>query len=284
MEKVEFGFGFNRGVFGGVLSSEPVLDHEIKDRETEEVVKKIYKIEMDVVFENRTKTVRDESTLRFLIPDEQLENLGEVNVGQLLFVKARWRAFSRKGENNQNYTYPIGTVTHIEKVEELPRTQNKIELHGYLQSKIYKVKFDEDGKILTDEKGRLVPELDENGERIPWTRRNNEKQQVNDIVLLVKNERILEDGTVKTYYRDYIPAIGYGAVARQICNDIDINQKVKARGYVRQREKNGYPGEFVYEVVVTRITALDEDGEALETKDYSYKPSQDQEANESEEE
>lgn len=272
MEKVEFGFGYNRGVFSGKLVSGPVMDHEIKDKETGELIRTIYKLKMSVVFENKNKTVTDESVLPFLVSDDQLEKLGEFSVGDLMFIKARWRAFNRRDENDRNYTYPVGTVTHIEKVETLPRTQNKIELHGYLQSKIFKVEFDENGKIKTDENGRLIPVLDEEGNKIPWTRRNNENQQVNDVVLLVKNERILENGEIVTYYRDYIPAIGYGAVARQICDDIETNQKVKARGYVRQREKNGYPGEYVYEVVVTRITALDEEGNAVETKDHSYKP------------
>src|SRR5690625_1472593 len=173
-----------------------------------------------------------------------LEELGDVKVGDYLFIRGRWRAFSlRDEETGKRYTSPMGTVSKIEKVEEMTRTRNKIELHGYLKSKLYKVKFDDEGNILRDEDGRLVPDLDEDGERIPWTRRNHENLQVNDVVLLVKNERELEDGEVEVIHRDYIPAIGYGAVARQICDDIDIDQMVKARGYVRKREKNGFPGD-----------------------------------------
>ena len=147
----------------------------------------------------------------------------------------------------------------VEKVLEYTRTRNKIEFHGVLKSKLYKAKFNEEGVIELDEKGKPVPVLDENGNKISWVRRNTEGLTVNDFVLEVGKKITTEEGQEKVVYTDYIPMLAYGAIAWQVAKDIDLDTPVLAQGYVRCRPKNGFADEVVYEPVITRITPLEQE-------------------------
>jgi hypothetical protein len=247
----------NRGVWCGKVVKGPEFNHELRDKDSNEVIEQYYVVEIEVEFENTKKTVKDVSVLPVLITKTKIENLGGIKEGDLLFVKGEYRAYDRREEETgKRRTITRILAKKVEKVDGFTRTRNKIEFHGVLKSKLYKAKFKEDGTLEKDEKGRPVPVLDENGNKIPWVRRNTEGLTVNDFVLEVSKEIVDENGEKRTIYKDYIPMIAYGAVAWQIAKEIDIDTKVKARGYVRRRPKNGYEGEYVYEPVITRITPV----------------------------
>lgn len=252
-------FGQNRGIWCGKVVEGPVFNHELRDRESQELIEEYYVVQLEVEFENAKKTVTDTSVLPVLITKTKLDSLGEVKEGDLLFVKGEYRAYDhRDEENNKKRTITTILSKKIEKVSDFTRTRNKIEFHGVLKSKIYKVKFDENGVIVKDEKNKPVPVVDENGNKIPSVRRNTEGKTVNDFILQVSKQIIDENDEVKTIYTDYIPMIAYGSAAWQIAQEIDVDTKVMARGYVRRRAKNGFEGEWVYEPVITRITPIKE--------------------------
>lgn len=256
-EKVVFA---NRGVWCGKVVEEPVLDHEIRDKETDELIEQYFEVKLEVEYENPKKTIKNVSTLLVLISKTKIDTLGGVNVGDLLFVKGEYRAYDRRNEE----TGRRNTITRIqakkvEKVAEYTRTRNKIEFHGVLKSKLYKAKFNEEGVIELDEKGKPVPVLDEEGNKISWVRRNTEGLTVNDFVLEVGKKITTEDGQEKVIYTDYIPMLAYGAIAWQVAKDIDLDTPVLAQGYVRCRPKNGFADEVVYEPVITRITPLEQE-------------------------
>jgi hypothetical protein len=250
----------NRGVFCGEVQSEPLLDHQIKNNDSGEVIKEYYAVDIEVEFENKNKTVKDVSVLPFLLTKEQMEEMGGVSTGDILFIKGEWRAYDRRLEDGRRQTVTRVLSRKAEKIEDFTRTRNKVEFEGLLKSKIHKAKFDEDGRLERDEKKRLVLILDEEGKKIPWIRKNPEGHVVNDFVLQVTKE-MEKDGEMKVLYEDFIPCIAYGPVAWQIMKEIDIDTPVKARGYVRRRMKKGYEGEYVYEPVITRITPITEDQE-----------------------
>lgn len=245
----------NRGVFCGDIVDQPTLDHTITDSKGN-VVKEVYLVNVKVVFENSKKTVRDESELPVLLSEKQISEIGELEKGDIVFIKGEWRAYVRHQENGSKSTVTRLIARKIEKVEDYTRTRNKIEFEGYLAKKLFKAEFDEEGKLKRDENRRLIPVLDEEGKTIPWVRRNTEGFTVNDIVLRLNKEIKGENGEVKYTYEDYIPAIGYGPVAWQVANEIEIGTPVSARGYLRRRPKNGYEGEYVYEAVITRIKPI----------------------------
>ncbi|MGF7535598.1 hypothetical protein AAGG74_18250 [Bacillus mexicanus] len=259
-------FGQNRGIWCGKVVEGPVFNHELRDRETQELIEEYYVVQLEVEFENAKKTVTDVSVLPVLITKSKLDALGDVKEGDLLFVRGEYRAYDRRDEeNNKKRTITTILSKKVEKVTDYTRTRNKIEFHGILKSKIYKVKFDENGVIEKDEKGKPVPVLDEDGNKIPAVRRNTEGKTVNDFILQVPKQ-IFENEEVKTIANDYIPMIAYGSAAWQIAQEIDVNTKVMARGYVRRRAKNGFEGEWVYEPVITRITPIKESEEGLEAQ------------------
>lgn len=263
-------FGLNRGVWCGKVVKGPEFNHELRDKETNDVIEEYFVVEVEVEFENSKKTVTDVSVLPVLVTKTKMNNLGGIKVGDLLFIKGEYRAYDRRDEQSgRRHTITRILSKKVESVEDYTRTRNKIEFHGVLKSKLYKSKFKEDGTLEKDEKGRPVPVLDDEGNKIPWVRRNTDGLTVNDFVLEVAKEIVDENGEVKTIYTDYIPMIAYGAVAWQIAKEIEVESKVKARGYVRRRPKNGFSGEFVYEPVITRITPVkDEESKILKEMEF----------------
>lgn len=258
-------FGLNRGIWCGKVVKGTEFNHELRDRETNEVIEQYFVAELEVEFENASKTVKDVSILPVLMTKTKLDSLGGVSEGDLLFVKGEYRAYDRRDEETgKRHTITRILAKKIEKVEGYTRTRNKIEFYGVLKSKLYKAKFNDEGILEKDEKGRPVPVLDENNNKIPWVRRNTDGLTVNDFVLEVAKEIIDENGEVKTIYTDYIPMIAYGAVAWQIAKEIELETKVKSRGYIRRRPKNGYEGEYVYEPVITRITPVKSEAAEVE--------------------
>ncbi|MGF9890936.1 hypothetical protein ABEX78_19980 [Priestia megaterium] len=258
-------FGLNRGVWCGKVVKGPEFNHDLRNKETDEVIEQYFVVEVEVEFENSKKTVTDTSVLPVLITKTKMDSLGGIQEGDLLFVKGEYRAYDRRDEaSGRRHTITRILSKKTEKVEGYTRTRNKIEFHGVLKSKLYKAKFNEDGVLEKDEKGRPVAVLDEEGNKIPWVRRNTEGLTVNDFVLEVAKEIVDENGEVKTVYTDYIPMIAYGAVAWQIAKEIELDTKVKARGYIRRRPKNGFEGEYVYEPVITRITPVKEEDSSVE--------------------
>jgi hypothetical protein len=250
----------NRGVFCGKVTSDPVLDHQIKN-DTGELIKEYHLVEAEVMFENKTGTVKDTSILPFLVTKEQMDEINGISIGDILFIKGEYRAYDRKLEEGKRKTVTRVNCKKIEKIEDFTRTRNKIEFEGILKSKLFKVEFNDEGQVVRDEKGKLKPVLDEDGKRISAVRKNADGHTVNDFILQVSKEVEKEDGVMKSVYRDFIPCISYGPVAKQIQNEIEVDVPVKARGYIRRRPKNGYTDEYVYEPVITRITPMIEDKE-----------------------
>lgn len=250
-------FGLNRGVWCGKVIGNPEFNHELRDKETQEIIEEYFLVDVEVEYENSKQTVKDTSVLPVLITKTKVDALGGINEGDLLFIKGEYRAYDRRDEESgRRQTITRVLAKKCEKVEDFTRTRNKIEFHGVLKNKLYKSKFTEDGILEKDEKGRPVPVLDDDGNKIPWTRRNQDGLTVNDFVLEVAKEVITEDNEIKTIYKDYIPMISYGPVAWQIAKEIEVDTKVKVRGYIRRRPKNGFEGEYVYEPVIVRITPV----------------------------
>lgn len=246
----------NRGIWCGIVASEPELDHQITDKETGEVIRDYYLLSIKVDYSNDKGTINDSSTLPVLVSNQKMERMnGAIKKGTILFVKGEWRAF-QKEEDGRKKTVTRIQANHVEVQEKMMRTRNKIELVGKLATKLYKAKFGEDGKMEYNEKGKPVPVLDEEGKKIPWVRRNPEGFTVNDFHLEVKGLRRERTGeVVGIKYKDFIPCIGYGAVAWRVAREIEIDTPVRAVGYIRKRQKNG-KDEFVYEAVITEIHLL----------------------------
>ena len=242
----------NRGIWCGKIVSMPVLDHQITDHETNTVVREYYAIEIEVNYSNEKGTIKDTSILPVLVSKNKLDKIdGGLSLGDILFAKGEWRAYKSKKSKSKKVETRIHAY-YIQKQEKVTRNQNKIELFGFLAGKLYKAEFDESGKMKYNYKGKPIHVLDENGNKIPWVRRNPEGFTVNDVYLEVEGYKKDSNGNkTELKYKDFIPCIAFGSVAWKI-KEIEQGSFVQATGYVRKRKKNKREG-YVYEVVITEI-------------------------------
>lgn len=246
----------NYGVWCGKVVQEPVFNHEVRNKQTDELIQSYYLLKIEVDYKDHKGLIHDVSELPVQVSKTHLEKAGEVKVGDILFVKGEYRAYDRS--NDENASSKIVTriaANKVEVVEDYISNVNKIEFVGLLNSKLYKSKFTEDGKIELDFKKRPVPVLDEEGNKIPWLKKEN-GHMINDIRIEVSKHSVDYTGTLRKTYTDFIPAIAYDATAIKISRDIKVNTPVKASGYVRRRPKKGVPGEYVFEPVITHIEAI----------------------------
>lgn len=247
----------NRGIWFGTVITAPELDHELYDRESGEVVKRYYLLTLQVEYVNEKGSIRDTSHLPVLISENKLSRLSDpIKPGNSLFIKGEWRVFAKKEESGRSRVVPRIQATLVERPELPMRTRNKIEFVGTLATKLYKAQFDEQGKMKVNEKNKPLPFLDDNGEKIPWVRRNHEGFTVNDFHIEIKGLRRERTGEVMgVKYKEFIPCIGYGGVAWKVAKEVDIGTLVRATGYIRQRTKPGTT-DHVYEAVITDISPM----------------------------
>lgn len=247
--------GKNHGVWSGRVVSPLEFSHEIVNKETEEVIEKFYKLFIEVEIKNKRDELIDSSVLPVTVSSRnikevkpEVENVEEaLVVGEILFIKGSWRAYDYKDQNTLRSKLEQTAYVKVLEVHDgfQVRTRNKFEFEGTLVKKLYEPERDENGNAKKDEKGRLIPKLDEDGKEIYTVRKNREGKVVNDFIVAINRP----NGS------DYIPCIAYGKLAKYIASNVEKTSEIEGSGYIRTRKfKDGRGNERVaYEAVVSYI-------------------------------
>lgn len=248
--------GKNRGVWYGKVVSEVKFSHEVKDRNSNEVVEKFYTFDVETEITDKKGNVVNVSVLPVTLPESKLNEVKpeitdvtkKLELGNLVFLKGSWRAYdyrnpdTRKTQLEQNAYIKIIEVHDEYQV----KTRNKFEFEGVLVKKLYEFERNEDGRPLKDEKGRLIPKVDEEGNIKYVVRKNKEGKVVNDFIVAINRP----NGS------DYIPCIAYKKLATQIAKEIEVGSEVEGSGYIRARYyQSGGVDRVAYEAVITSLVA-----------------------------
>jgi hypothetical protein len=251
--------GKNHGVWCGKVATEMEFSHEVKDRNNGEIIDKFFKLYIDVEIRNKNDVLIDLSRLPVTVSQNNLDALDkELEIGDIVFIKGSWRAYDYKNKDtNRNKLDQTSYVKILEVHDDYQvRTRNKFEFEAILVKKLYEFERLEDGTPVKDEKGRLIPKLDEEGKEIYTVRKNKEGKVVNDFIIAINRP----NGS------DYIPCISYGKLAKAIASDIEVGSEVEGSGYIRERrytDRNGND-RVAYEAVVTSIQPLPVDENEVE--------------------
>ena len=225
--------GKNHGVWSGSVISALEFSHEVKDRKTNEIVERFYKfyIETEISYEKDGELrVVDKSTLPVTVSETNLRELNPEAVeatetlvlGDIVFIKGSWRAYDYKSKDeNRTRLDQTAYVKIIEKHSDFQvRTRNKFEFEGVLVKKLYEYEKGEGGRAVRDDKGRLVPKKDEEGNDVFTVRKNREGKIVNDFTIAINRP----NGS------DYIPCIAYGRLAKHIAKNVDRGAEIEEVG------------------------------------------------------
>ena len=239
--------GKNHGVWCGTVASELEFSHDIRQRDSGDVIETFYKFYL-YVEHLRKEEVIDRSTIPVTVSKSNLDALDrELTLGTIVFIKGSWRAYDYKDRKSTKVRLEQTAYVKIMEAHDdfEVKTRNKFDFSGVLERKLFEYERDEQGKPKKDEKGRLIPRLDENGNPIYAVRKNKEGKIVNDITILINRP----NGS------DYIPCIAYERLAKKIKNEIDLKSEVEGSGYIRVREYLDREGMTVkaYEAVITSI-------------------------------
>lgn len=240
--------GLNSTVWCGEVVEQLSFSHDIKNKETGEVIDTFYRFALRTkVVTNKGKEL-DDSVLPIIVSEKSLEKLEkQLEVGDVVFIRGSWRAYTvadDKGRKVEQVGF-VSTIVHSELKD--GKYLNRFDFQGYLVNKLYVPERDaETGKPLRDaETGQFKPLLDED-ENKQWTvRLNREKKVVNDFTIAINtNNRSF-----------YIPSVSYFGLAKRIAEEFPIGSEVKGSGYVRSRTyKDGRGNEQqVYEAVVVSL-------------------------------
>ena len=256
--------GKNHGVWSGTVATGLEFSHEVKDRKTNEIVESFYKfyIETEISYEKDGELrVVNQSVLPVTVSESNLRELNPsavdvadtLKIGEIVFIKGSWRAYDYKSkEESRTRLDQTAYVKIIEKHEDYQvRTRNKFEFEGVLVKKLYEYEKDAEGRAIRDEKGRLIPKTDEEGNEVFTVRKNRENKIVNDFTVAINRP----NGS------DYIPSIAYGRLAKHIAKNIDKGAEVEGVGYIRTRTYTDGSGteRVAYEAVVTQLVQKEVD-------------------------
>lgn len=257
--------GKNHGIWCGRVYTEPEFSHNIKNKETNEVLEEFYKFYIETETEEEHNGLTDHSILPVTVSKSNLDKLGrDLNIGNIVFVKGSWRTYDyKKQERKTSRLEQTAFVKIIEIHEEfVVKTRNKIEIEGVLVGKLYEAVKDEDGSIKKDEFGSPVPVLDENKNKVFTVRPHRDGGTVNDYMVAInrpkgriplefKNDVALPKKYIQS---DYIPCVSYEEMAKKVAYDIDLLSEVKGVGYIRSREYiKGGQKRTALEAVITEI-------------------------------
>lgn len=248
--------GKNRGVWYGKAISEVQFSHEVKDRKTGEIVERFYTFNVETEIKDKIGNVVNVSVLPVTVPESKLQEIkpditdvtAKIAVGDLVFLKGSWRAYDyRNPATKRTHLEQNAYIKIIEVHEEYQvRTRNKFEFEGVLVKKLYEFERDEQGVAKKDEKGRLLPKTDEEGNIKYVVRKNKEGKIVNDFIVAINRP----NGS------DYIPCLAYKKLATTIAKEIEVGSEVEGSGYIRSRHYQVNGEERVaYEAVITQLTA-----------------------------
>jgi len=246
--------GKNRGVWYGKVVSELTFSHDVKDRKTGEVVESFYSFQIQTEIIDRKGNTIDASIVPVTVPTSKLQEIKpeveaiteKISVGDLVFLKGSWRAYDYKDSQSSRTRLEQNAYVKIIEVHDdfQVRTRNKFEFEGVLVKKLYEFERKEDGAPVKDEKGRLVPKTDEEGNIKYVVRKNKEGKVVNDFIVAINRP----NGS------DYIPCIAYTRLATKIAKEIPVGAEVEGAGYIRAREyQSGGVTRLAYEAVVTSL-------------------------------
>lgn len=262
--------GKNHGIWCGEVVADLTVSHEIRDRETKEVIETFYKTEIQVEIRNVEDVLINKSLLPVTVSQSNLNTLGkELEIGDIVFIKGSWRAYDYKNkETNRTKLDQTAFVKIIEIHDEYEiRTRNKIEFQGTLVKKLTDVERTESGEKVFDSRGKAVPKRDEDGNIVYAVRKNKEGKIVNDFTIAINrpngSSRPDESGFAENVSSDYIPCISYGKLARKVADEIRVGAEVVGSGYIRARhynDRNGNP-RVAYEAVITTIEELLDENE-----------------------
>lgn len=244
--------GKNHGVWCGTVASELEFSHDIKHRESDEVIEVFYKFYLDVEKRNKKEEIVDRSLLPVTVSQSNINELGrELSIGTIVFIKGSWRAYDYK--NKETSKVKLEQTAYVKIMEAHDdfevKTRNKFDFSGTIVRKLFEFERDGNGKGLKNDKGQLVPKKDELGNIIYAIRKNKEGKIVNDVTVVINRP----NGS------DYIPCIAFDRLAKKIKNEIDINSEVEGSGYIRVREYKNRNGvvEKAYEAVITSIQNIE---------------------------
>jgi len=248
--------GKNRGVWYGTVISAVEFSHEVKDRKSGEVVERFYTFNIEAEIKDKKGNVVNTSVLPITVPESKLSEIKpeitevtqKVKIGDLVFLKGSWRAYDYRNPNtSRTHLEQNAYIKTIEVHDDFQvRTRNKFEFEGVLVKKLYEFERDENGTPIKDEKGRLVPKTDEEGNIKYVVRKNKEGKIVNDFIVAINRP----NGS------DYIPCLAYKRLATDIAKEIEVGSEVEGAGYIRARYyQSGGTDRVAYEAVITSLTA-----------------------------
>lgn len=244
--------GKNHGVWCGTVASDLEFSHDIKRRESSEVIETFYKFYLEVERKNKRDEVVDRSVIPVTVSKSNIDELDrELTLGTIVFIKGSWRAYDYKDKKNDRVKLEQTAYVKVMEAHDNfeVKTRNKFDFSGTLVRKLFEYERDENGKGKKDEKGRLIPKRDEEGNIIYAVRKNKENKIVNDVTILINRP----NGS------DSIPCIAYDRLAKKIKSDIAIDSEVEGTGYIRVREYTNSNGkkEKAYEAVIESIKNIE---------------------------